>query len=328
MKLLIFCSRKDEMGLYEKFNRCYHFQMKFTRESLTAENAGMTKGYESIAILTSCRIDRRLAFILKENGVKYVLSRASGTDHMDLPAMAEAGLMAANVPTYSPYAIAEHAVMMMLMLLRHMKCEIQMVNDHNFTLDGLKGRELRKMTVGIFGLGRIGTAVAEILNGFGCKVIAYKRQTNDQVSTVAEYVSREELFHRSDILSFHCPLNQSTRHILSRDAIAELKDGVFLINTARGELFDFKNVLQGLKSGKIGALAMDVFEGENEFMRKNLTGAELQNPVFRELLNMENVLFTSHIGFYTEQAVASMIETSLKNLYDFITFGTCMNQLT
>lgn len=329
MKLLVFCAREDESYLYEEYNLRYRFEIEFTKKCLTVENAKMAEGFDAVVILTSCRIDRTLAFLLMQDGVKYILSRAAGTDHLDLTAIEEAGLAVANVPFYPPESIAEHTVMLMLMLLRHMKREMKMIGACNFTMDGLKGRTLKNLTVGIFGFGRIGRTVAEILRGFGCrKVLAYSRHTTSKIPSDVQFVSREELFLQSDILSFHCPLTSETAHILSHDSMEHLKNGVLLVNTARGGLFDYSAVLERMKAGKIGGLAMDVFEDEAQFIRKNMAGYGPENFVLQELLNMENVIFTAHIGFYTEESVAAMVATSLRNLYEMSVLEKCGNQLT
>lgn len=327
MKLLVFGSREDELAFFECSNLKYKLDITFSKNFLKPDNAEMTKGFEAIWILTNCRIDDAMAKTLADNGVKYIVSRAAGYDHINLEALEKYGLKAANVPYYSPNAISEHTVMLALMLLRKMKREMRMIEGQVFTLDGLRGRELRNMTVGVFGAGRIGGETIKILHGFGCKVLVYSLEMREEIKQYAQLVSVDTLLAQSDILIFHCGLSDDTYHIINEATVPTLKDGVCLINTARGELFDFCAVLNGLKSGKISALGMDVYENESAFVRKDFSGKQLDNPVLAELLAMENVIFTAHMSFFTDTAVANMIETSLQNASEFANTGSCQNEL-
>ena len=287
----------------------------------------ITKGYDAIWIVTVLHIDREIAKILKDNGVKYIASRAAGTDHMDLKSLKEYGIKVANVPFYAPNAIAEHTIMLTLSLLRKFKKELNMVNNQVFTLDGLKGKQLGMATVGVLGTGRIGTETIKILKGFGSKILAYDLYSNQVVKEYAEYVSEEKILTESDILIFHCPLTESNYHIINEESIKKLRDGVLLINTARGGLFDFESILKGVKDEKIGGLAFDVYENEEIFLRKDFSNKDINDLVFKELLSLENVIFTAHMGFFTDQAIASMIDTSLDNLYQYETTGCCKNEV-
>lgn len=327
MKVIVFCSREDEMQYYETYNKKYKFDLAFAIGTLTLENVAMTHGYDAVWILTTCKITEEIAQTLHENGVKYIVSRAAGTDHIDLRAVKKYGLKASNVPFYSPNAISEHTVLLVLMLLRHMKREIKMVENKIFTLDGLKGRELRNMKVGVVGTGRIGMETIKIIKGFGSEIIAYDTYPQDRIKEYAAYKTLDYILKESDIIIFHCPLTEENYHMIGKETISKLKKGVCLINTARGGLFDYKEVLAGLKSGHISALACDVFENESTFLRKNCSNQVLQDETLKELLSMENVVFTSHMSFYTDAAIESMIAVAFDNLYEYDSTGNCKNEL-
>lgn len=327
MKLLVFSGRDDERSIYESANASCRFDIQYCGEALCAENAGRAKGFDAVQILVATRVDDTLAELLAQNGVRYVLSRTAGTDHMDLAAIRKNGLKAANVPDYSPAAIAEHTVMLALMQLRHMKRQFRKVEGLDFTMSGLRGRELGSLTVGICGTGRIGTEAAKLFRAFGANVLACSRREREELKPFAAYVPKETLFAQSDILSFHCPLTPETNRMVDEAAVARMKDGVSLINTARGGLFDFGAVLAGLESGKIASLALDVYENENRFMRKNMAETGLNDPVLEKLLRMDQVILTPHVGFYTETAIRQMVATTLANLDEFAKRGTCANEL-
>lgn len=328
MKILIFGARSDEFLYFDKFNKIYNLDINFTEDNLTADNVKeITRGYDAIWIVTVFHIDRKIAEVLKENGIKYIVSRAAGTDHIDLQALKEFGIKTANVPFYAPNAIAEHTIMLTLSLLRNLKKELNMINNQIFTLDGLKGKQLGSMTVGVLGTGRIGTETIKILKGFGSKILAFDLYPNETIKEYAEYVSEEKILTESDILIFHCPLTRDNYHIINEESINRLKDGVLLINTARGGLFDFKSILKGLKNKKIGGLAFDVYENEQVFLRKDFSNKDIKDLIFKELLSLENVIFTAHMGFFTNEAIASMIDISLNNLYEYKTNGYCKNEV-
>jgi len=327
MKVLVFGSRDDEMQYFDIQNKNYNFEFTFIKGALTLDNIQMTKGYDAVWIVTICKITEEVAQKLKENDVKYIVSRAAGADHMDLLAIKECGLKASNVPFYSPNAISEHTVLLVLMALRHMKREMKMIDEQVFTLDGLKGRELRMMKVGVIGTGRIGIETVKILKGFGCEIMAYDTYPQESVEAYASYETIDTIFKESDVLIFHCPLTEHNYHMICKETISKLKKGVCLINTARGGLFDYAAVLDGLKEGQIGALAFDVYEYESVFLRKNFSNDKIQDEVFQELISMENVIYTSHMSFYTDKAVESMISVSLENLYEYDTTGQCKNEL-
>ncbi|MFT8888217.1 MAG: NAD(P)-dependent oxidoreductase [Ethanoligenens sp.] len=328
MKVQVFSSREDERALYERANQAYGFDITYISAPLCMKNVGQARGYDAVQILTATRLDEPLAAALAEVGVRYVLTRSAGIDHLDVEALRLHGLFAANVPDYSPSAIAEHTVMLALMLVRHMKRQFEKVGRLDFTMSGLRGKELASMTVGIYGTGRIGQEAARLFRAFGVPVLAYSRHKRESLCKVARYVSKEELFAQSDLISFHCPLTPQTHHIVDKTAIDAMNPGVFLVNTARGGLFDFAAVRDGLHSGKIAGAALDVYENENRFMRKDKSTEGLNDPVLDELLHMEQVVLTPHVGFYTDEALRHLIETTLYNLHSYASAGACVNEVT
>lgn len=329
MKVLVLGIREGEDQFFydDDEKNSYGFEYTFSREMLSMKNIELAKGYEALCIVVSCVITREVAEKLHEYGVKYILTRAAGTDHLDVEAIHRLGMQTANVPMYSPNAISEHTVMLILMMLRKMREQLHRVESHNFSLSGLQTRELRNMTVGVIGTGRIGCTTIKNLSGFGCRIIASDIFENDAVKPLVTYKPLSQVLCESDILVFHCPLTPENHHMINAESIKTLKDGVVLINTARGGLFDFAAVLDGLKSGRIYGLGIDVYEGENGFLRKDLTGQELADPVFAGLLEQENVIYTTHTAFYTDEAVRNMISTSLANLQQYITEGSCKNEV-
>lgn len=262
---------------------------------------------------------------LADNGVKYLVTCSAGYDQFDLQAMKRYQLKGANVPAYSPNAIAEYTVMIVLTLLRKLRVQCHRILQHNFGIQGLKGRELRNMTVGIVGTGRIGRTTIECLSGFHPKeILAYSPHHHS--ATKATYMSLEELYKQADVIIFHCAATEDNYHMVNWDTLRLMKDGVVLVNAARGSLFDTKAVFESVVSGKIGALGLDVIEGE-ELLRKRYDMHCEAALWLTQLLQYENVIYTPHTAFYTDEAERNMSETTVSNLYEYATTGTCRNEL-
>lgn len=324
--MLVIGHRDEETWLFENFNKLYKYDISYIYETLNLSNIKMAKGYDAICITVNSVITDEIAKGLSKLGVKYILNKLAGKDNLNLQAINKYGLKAAYVPYYSPNAVSEHTVMLILAVLRKLKLQLSRVHSHDFRIKGLLGRELRNMTVGVVGTGRIGCATVKNLTGFGCRILVNGRTEREEIIAVANYVSLEEIFTHSDILVFHCPLTEETHHLINEQTISRLKEGVCLINTSRGAVFDTKAVLNALKNGKIGAVAMDVYEEENEILRKDMCSKKLNNEEFEELLNMDNVIYTTHTAFYTDEAISNMIETTFVNLHELETMGYCENE--
>lgn len=260
-----------------------------------------------------------------EVGVKYVVTCSAGYDHFDLEAMKKYGLKAANVPFYSPNAISEHAVMLLLGLLRHFRTQIKNVEAYNMSLDGLMGREVRNQTIGIVGAGRIGFTTIKILSGFGVrKIYVSDNHERNEVKQYAEYLPLDELYEKCDVIIYHCAYHEENHHMVNKEAIAKMKKGVLLINVARGGLFDADAVLEGLEKGKLGGVALDVIEGE-EILRKPQGQNNL--PILNELMKHDNFLFTMHTAFYTDEADRNQSDTTLENFNEYRLTGQCKYEL-
>ena len=326
MKPTVYCIRDDEAGLFRTKAEELGVELELTPRRLTEETAQAARGSDAVAIVTSCRVDGPTAAALQDAGVKYVLTRGTGFDHIDLAAAAMHGLRCANVPVYSRSAVSEYAVMAVLALLRRIKGELRKVDGYDFELPLAPARELGSLPVGVFGTGRIGSRTARLLHAFGCRVLAYTPHPRAGLAGIVEYVSAEDLFRSADVIVFHCALTDATRGIVSRSTLAQMKDGVYLVNAARGELMDFAAVLDALKSDKVAGLATDVYPNDASFVRRNMAGSELDR-LLTELVSMDNVIVTPHIAFYTDTAVEGIVTQTLANLMSFADTGACPNEL-
>lgn len=326
MKLTVYCARQDEQETLRTQALSRGIELELTRRPLLPDNVELARGSEAVAINGASHIDGEISRSLRDVGVKYVLTRGTGFDHMDLSAIAKYGLRCANVPAYSRNAVSEYTVMVLLSLLRGLKSELSKVAGMDFSMPLAPSRELGSMTIGVFGTGLIGSQTVRFLRGFGCHVLAYTPHPRAELAGLAEYVTAEELFRRSDAIIFHCALTGQTRGIVNRESIASMKRGVYLVNSARGELMDFAAVLDALKSGQIAALATDVYPGEASFVHKKMSGSEL-DKVLTELVAMDNVILTPHIAFYTNTSIENISAITLDNFRDFHDTGECANEL-
>jgi D-lactate dehydrogenase len=255
---------------------------------------------------------------LHASGVRLIALRSAGFNHVDVPKAFALGMTVARVPAYSPHAVAEHAVAMMLSLNRKMHRAHARVREGNFALDGLLGFDMHGRTVGIVGTGKIGAVVARILTGFGCRILAYDVAINRECTELGvHYRSLEELWAQSDIVSLHAPLTGDTRHMIDAAAIAQMKPGVMIVNTSRGALVDAAALIEGLKSGHVGYLGLDVYEEEEQLFFRDLSAQVIQDDVFARLLTFPNVLITAHQGFFTREALRAISETTLANVSAF-----------
>ena len=299
----------------------------FVDDILREKTLKYVEGCQAVSILSNSVIDDKMAASLKEMGVSFVTTRSTGIDHIHKDAVKKYGLGAANVPSYSPASISEHTILLILSLLRKMKRNQEMVRACNYRIDGIRGKELGAMTVGVMGSGRIGAITIRILAGFGCRVLVCDPYESEAVKQYGTYVSKEELCKQADLIVLHCPLMESTYHVVDRDFLAGCKDGAILVNTARGGLMDAAAVLDSLKSGKLSAFAFDVYEGEDDIVRKDFKGRYPDDPVFTELCQMENVVYTAHVSFFTDEAARELVRISTENAVDFLLDGSTKNSI-
>lgn len=331
-KAVMYGLRPDEVPLLQKEleelrRRGQELEIITTPEYLTKDNTSLAEGADAVLIVAACKITEEVAEGLHRAGVRYILTRSTGFDQISKEAIRKFGIRAANVPVYSTNAVPEFTVLLMLSLVRKWKTMEKKFSHQDFTLQGVQGKELGAMTLGLFGTGKLGIKTAEILHAMGCTILASSPHEKEEAKPYVTYTTQDEVFRKADLLFFHCVLNDATRQMVNRESIAKMKDGVYLVNTARGGLVDFEAVLDGLKSGKIAGFASDVYDKEAPFIRKDLTGEKLEDPVLAELLSREDVILTPHVAFFTETSVSNLIRLSLESLIEFETTGTCEREV-
>lgn len=329
MKIKLYELRDDERAVLDRVVSALPagFELESTGETLRPDNLDTLDGAEAVVIVNKSSLDEAMLARLHERGVRFVATRSIGFNHIDIDAARKLGIRVCNT-TYPPYGVAEFAVMLMLIALRKYKPALwrQQVND--YSLAGLQGRELRNLTVGVMGTGRIGRAVIEYLSGFGCKILAYDPYpAADLVERgLVTYVELDELYACSDLITLHMPLMDVTRGIIDAGALAKMRDGVVLVNVSRGELMEVPALIDGIESRKIGALAMDVFAEEDGIYHVNRTHDILANRDMAYLRQFPNVVLTQHIAFYTDVDVDSMVEQGVGGVVAMAT-GRCDTEL-
>lgn len=285
-------------------------------QRLTKDTVIYAVNCEAVSLFSSDDASDNVLELLHAIGVKYIALRSTGYNHVDIEKAEQFGMKVANVPAYSPNAIAEHAITMMMVLNRKIIEANDRVRENNFLLDDLIGFDMIGKTVGIIGVGRIGTALAKILNGFGCKVLGYDLEVNIELQQkgILNYVSLPEIYQQSDIISLHVPYSKSTHHIINRESISKMKDRVMLINTGRGGLMNTHDVIAAVYSGKIGYLGLDVYEKESGLFFEDKSNEVIKDELFLELKKLPNTLITGHQAFLTKEALLGMAQTTAYNL--------------
>lgn len=327
MKVRVYGVQPDEMKLYEEAEKQGDLSFDFAKAPLNEGTVDEVKDCEAIIVMTNCQVNEKVIQVLAQKGVKYVATRSAGSDHVDYAAIKKYGLHACNVPFYAPEAISEHTILMALRVLRNeKKCNAKLAAN-DYTMEGLRGRQLGQLTAGVLGTGRIGRTTMTLLNGFGTKVLGWDPYPNEPAAKLCTYVERDELLKQSDIVFLHCPLTPESYHVIGKETLAMMKDGAVLINTARGGLVDHAAVLEALESGKLSGFAFDVYENEAAFVRKKKTLAEINDPTFAALLARDNAIYSPHVAFYTDGAIYSMIEVTLDNLRQYQATGECRNEI-
>lgn len=317
MKVYVYSMRDfDELPDFKRFCEKYDVEWAYTKETPCMENLDNAKGFDVVNIITTV-IDKKMIDRWKAHGVKCIATRTIGYDHIDYAYAKSVGMGVIHI-TYSPSSVADYTIMMMLMGCRKIKHIMQTAAVQDFTLKGKIGLELPNCTVGIIGTGKIGKTVIEHLKGFGCKILAYDIYESDEVRQNAEYVELDRIFTNCDIISLHAPATNDNYHMIGKAAIDKMKQGVILINCARGSLIDTQALIDGVESGKIGFAGLDVIEQESGLYYFNRVGDPLNNPQLAILKSYSNVLVTPHTAFYTDEAVANMVENSLVCAKDYM----------
>lgn len=315
MRVAVFSTKPYDRRFLDAANVEHRHELYFFEPRLTAETARLAEGFEAVCVFVNDQLDAPTLALLRNGGTRLIALRSAGFNNVDLAAADELGLTVVRVPAYSPHAVAEHTLALILSLNRRLVRASGRVHEGNFALDGLLGFDLNGRTVGIVGTGRIGQVVARIMHGIGCRVLAYDIVENSACSQLGvDYVSLEALFRESDIITLHCPLTPETHHLIDADALSEMKRGVMLINTSRGPLIETRAVIAALKSGRVGYLGIDVYEEEADLFFEDLSNQVIQDDVFARLLTFPNVLITGHQAFFTEDALRNIAATTLQNI--------------
>ena len=331
MKVTVFSTKKYDAEFLEAANLASgrHHEIVFLEARLSDSTASLARASEAVCAFVNDKLDRASLEELAKGGTQLIALRSAGFNHVDLNAAKELDIAVARVPAYSPAAIAEHTLAIILSLNRKVHRAYARVREGNFALDGLLGFDLCKKTIGIVGTGQIGMAVARILHGFGCRIIAFDPVSNSEMSAIGgDYVSMPELFATSDIITLHCPLTPETFHLIDAEAIESAKHGFMLVNTSRGAVADTRAIIAGLKSGAIGYLGLDVYEEEEDLFFEDLSEQLIQDDVFARLLTFPNVLVTGHQAFFTEDAMTAIATTTIENISSFEDTGSPAHQVS
>lgn len=317
----------DEIYLSEA-NKAHGHELVFLEARLTEDTTRLAEGSPVVSIFVNDDASGAVLESLVANGTRLLALRSAGFNHVDLEAAGNLGLTVVRVPEYSPHAVAEFTVGMILTLGRKYHRAQNRVREGNFSLEGLMGFDLHQQTVGIIGTGKIGQVLAGILRGFGCEVVAHDPYPNEETRSLGvTYLDLEELLARSDIITLQCPLTPETHHLINRQTLELVRPGVILINTSRGALIDTEAVIEALKDGRIGHLGLDVYEEESELFFEDHSGDIIQDDVFSRLLTFPNVLVTGHQAFFTHNAMTQIASTTLANVSDFVAGRASGNEI-
>ncbi len=329
MKIAFFDTKPYDKEIFEKINQNFGFEIKYFKNHLSSESSVMASGYDVVCVFVNDLISEDVVDQLYEGGSRLIALRCSGYNNVDLKAALNK-IKIVRVPAYSPYAIAEHAIALMLTLNRKIHRAYFRTRDANFSLQGLMGFDMFGKTAGVIGSGKIGKVLMQILKGFGMRVLAYDPYPDIHFAEQQkiEYVSLNELFANSDIISLNCPLTPETQYIINEKSISLMKAGVMLINTGRGKLIETKSLIDALKTGKVSAAGLDVYEEESEYFFEDLSNRVLTDDVLARLLTFNNVIITSHQGFFTREALSNIANTTLENIKEFQEKKTLKNEIS
>jgi D-lactate dehydrogenase len=318
MRIAFFSTHPFDRQSFDAANRTHHHDIAYLEPRLTALTAPLAAGAPAVCAFVNDKLDQASLRQLAAGGTRLVALRSAGFNNVDLPVARSLGLTVARVPAYSPHSVAEHAVALILALNRKLHRAYARVREGNFSLDGLLGFDLHGRTVGVVGTGRIGAVAAKILTGFGCGILAYDVAENpDCVQLGVRYVPLDELWAKSDIITLHAPLTPETRHMVDAAAIRQMRPGVMIVNTGRGALVDTAALIDGLKSGQVGYLGLDVYEEEEQLFFQDRSSEVITDDVFSRLLTFPNVIVTAHQAFFTREALDAISHTTLTNVGAF-----------
>ena len=328
MKIAFFDTKPYDKPSFDRYGKEYGVKFKYFETKLNEDTVDLAQGYDGVCAFVNDTVNAPVIIRLSELGVKVLALRCAGFNNVDMK-HAFGRIHVLRVPAYSPYAVAEHAIALLLTSIRRIHKAYIRSRDFNFSLSGLTGFDLHGKTIGVIGTGRIGRVFINICRGFGMNVLAYDKfpvEGLDNGDTI-RYVELNELFAKSDIISLHCPLTEETNHIIDADALDKCKRGVIILNTSRGALVDAEALLNGIKSRKVGAACLDVYEEESDLIFEDNSGHILEDDTLARLISMPNVIVTSHQAFLTEEALENIAETTVKNIVGFFETNQCPNEL-
>ncbi|MEI6286111.1 MAG: 2-hydroxyacid dehydrogenase [Bacillota bacterium] len=332
-KVTFFSSKQYDIEFFKKQldapeNASYGFSFKFFEGRLSLDNVSLAKGSDAVCVFVNDRVDREIVDALYANGVRILALRCAGFNNVSLRA-AQNKLKIVRVPAYSPYAVAEHALCLMLALNRHIHRAYNRTREGNFALGGLLGFDMNGKTCGIIGTGKIAKVLIKSLVGLGVKVLGYDVYPDEQAAKAIgfEYVTLPELYRDSDIISLHCPLTKETEYLVSAESISKMKPGVMLINTSRGQLVNTKDFVEGLKSGAIGAAGLDVYEEESDYFFEDCSDDVITDDVLSRLMTFPNVIVTAHQAFFTQEALTNIADTTMENIRCYIDGRPLVNEV-
>lgn len=324
MKVVFFDTKPYDIPAFEEYGKENNMEFKFFETKLNEDTAELARGYDAVCVFVNDTVNAAVIDKLYEYGVKLIALRSAGYNNVDVQ-HAFGKIHVVHVPAYSPYSVAEHAMALLLTSIRRIHKAYNRTREFNFSLSGLTGFDLHGKTVGVVGTGKIGKIFIDICRGFGMNIIAFDRFPNDES---INYVSLDELFEKSDIISLHCPLTNETRHLIDKEAIEKMKKGVVILNTSRGALIDAEALLKGIKERKIGAACLDVYEEEADIFFEDLSGHILSDDILSRLMSMPNVIVTSHQAFLTQEALSNIAHTTVNNILSYFeNDGVCDNEL-
>lgn len=323
-KFAFFDAKPYDISSFEAAAKDSDVSFTFFETKLSEHTAGLAKGYDGVCVFVNDTVNSTVIDALYEEGIRLIALRCAGYNNVDVR-HAFGKIHVVRVPAYSPYAVAEHAMALLLTSIRRIHKAYNRTREFNFSLNGLTGFDLHGKTVGIVGTGKIGRVFMDICKGFGMKILAYDKFP--AADAPCEYVSLECLYRESDIISFHCPLTEETFHMVDDAAVSVMKKGIVLINTSRGALIDAEALLAGIKARKIGAACLDVYEEESDLFFEDFSGHIIDDDVLARLISMPNVIVTSHQAFLTNEALSNIAQTTIDNIREFYKTGCCGNEL-
>jgi D-lactate dehydrogenase len=327
-RVAFFDAKPYDIEYFDGMNKKFGFELKYFKGHLTEDTVPLAKGFDAVCLFVNDTVTPAIVDALKGFGVGLIALRSAGYNNVDLKA-AYGKVHVVRVPAYSPYAVAEHAMALILALNRKTHKAYYRMLDNNFTINGLLGFDLHGKTAGVLGTGKIGRIMIGILKGFGMRVLAYDPFPNAKIAKEDgfEYTGKDTLYRESDIITLHCPLTPETQYIIGADSIGKMKTGVMIINTSRGKLIDTKALIDGLKSRKIGYAGLDVYEEESEYFFEDYSGQIIEDDTLARLMSFNNVLITSHQAFFTKEALTNIADTTLTNIRDYFDHQPLANEI-